>query len=103
MMAINRVQGPAMLVEQEVQFTLSGLSQACQADALRLAELVQEGVFGVMSEDMTQWRFEGSVLHRARLALRLQQELDLGPHGTALVLDLLDEICQLRQELVRRG
>ncbi|MDC8773405.1 chaperone modulator CbpM [Roseateles albus] len=89
----------AMLVERELRFTLSGLSQACQVESLCLVELVREGVFGRMDEDMSQWMFEGAALRRARLALRLQRELDLGPHGTALVLDLLDEIQQLKQQL----
>jgi chaperone modulatory protein CbpM len=91
----------AVLVERELQFTLSGLSQACQVETLRLAELAREGVFGVMDEDMALWLFEGTALRRARLALRLQRELDLAPHGTALVLDLLDEIYRLRQALGR--
>ncbi len=92
-------QGQTLLVERELQFTLSGLSQACQVESVTLVELVREGVFGHMDEDMTQWLFEGAALRRARLALRLQRELDLGPHGTALVLDLLDEIQQLKLSL----
>jgi chaperone modulatory protein CbpM len=97
-MAMNLTphQGPAMLVERELQFTLSGLSQACQVESLCLVELVREGVFGPMDEDSTQWQFQGAALRRARLGLRLQRELDLSPHGTALVLDLLDEIRQLK-------
>ncbi|MCV2356462.1 chaperone modulator CbpM [Paucibacter sp. B2R-40] len=106
-MAMNLVQQqgaePAIVVEREWQFTLSGLSQACQVDALQVAELVHEGVFGVMGEDMGQWLFEGAALRRARLALRLQRELDLAPHGTALVLDLLEEIDQLKRRLSRAG
>lgn len=84
-MAINMApqQEPAMLVERELQFTLSGLCQARQVESLSLVELVREG----------------EALRRARLALRLQRELELGPHGTALVMDLLDQIRQLKARL----
>lgn len=94
-------QGQALLVEREWQFTLDGLSQACQVDAAQLADLAREGVFGLVAEDAGQWLFEGAALRRARLALRLQRELDLSPHGIALVMDLLDEIAQLKQALDR--
>lgn len=103
MTAINLEQAQALLVERELQFSLSELSQACQVEGLHLAELVHEGVFGDMDQDITQWLFEGAVLQRARLGLRLQREFDLGPHGTALVLDLLDEIKQLKRRLSRQG
>lgn len=94
-------QGQALLVEREWQFTLDGLSQACQVDAARLYDLAREGVFGLVAEDAGQWLFEGAALRRARLALRLQRELDLSPHGIALVMDLLDEIAELKQALGR--
>lgn len=100
---LEPTQVQTILVEHELQFSLSGLSQACQVEGLQLVELVREGVFGDMDEDTTHWLFEGASLRRARLALRLQRELDLGPHGTALVLDLLDEIDQLKQRLRRPG
>jgi len=95
---LEQWQGQALLVEREWQFTLDGLSQACQVDSAQLAELAREGVFGVTGEDAEQWLFEGAALRRARLALRLQRELDLGPHGIALVMDLLDEIDRLKRQ-----
>jgi chaperone modulatory protein CbpM len=44
----------------------------------------------------TAWRFSSSHLRRARVALRLQADLGLNLAGAALVVQLLDEIAELR-------
>jgi chaperone modulatory protein CbpM len=52
---------------------------------------------------VAQWRFSGSSLRRARLALRLSQDLEVNAPGVALALDLMDEIEELRARLHRLG
>ncbi|KDP83714.1 MerR family transcriptional regulator [Cupriavidus sp. SK-3] len=90
-----------VLVEEEVQFTLVELSVACHADMEQVVALVEEGVLTPRGEDVQGWRFEGTALSRARAALRLTRDLELGPAGVALVLDLLDEIEVLKSKLRR--
>lgn len=90
-----------VLVEEEVQFTLVELSVACHADMEQVVALVEEGVLTPCGEDAQGWRFEGAALSRARAALRLTRDLELGPAGVALVLDLLDEIGALKAKLRR--
>ncbi len=103
-----------VLVEEQVQFTLLELSRACRADADQLKALVYEGVLVTLAtagddagddigDDVTAWRFEGVVLKRARVALRLAHDLELTPAGVALVLDLRDQIEQLQAQLRRIG
>lgn len=93
----------AVLLEEEVEFTLVELSQACRADSEQLTALVDEGVLTPSGTDPQAWRFGGSTLQRARAALRLTRDLQLNAAGTALVLDLLDEIEALRSRLRRLG
>jgi chaperone modulatory protein CbpM len=92
-----------VLVEEEVQFTLVELSRACRADIGQLVALVEEGVLTPSGDGPQRWRFGGVTLRRARAALRLTRDLELSPAGTALVLDLLDEIETLRSQLRRLG
>jgi len=93
-----------VIVEEEMRFTLVELSRACRADAAQLAALVEEGVIEPQAGDVPDaWQFSGPTLQRARSALRLTHDLELGVAGTALVLDLLDEIEQLRARLRRAG
>ncbi len=92
-----------VIVEEELRFTLVELSRACRVDAARVAALVDEGVLQPEGGSPDEWRFSGQSLRRARAALRLGHDLELGTAGTALVLDLLDEIERLEARLRRAG
>jgi chaperone modulatory protein CbpM len=50
-----------------------------------------------------EWQFAGENLRRARLALRLQRDLEINLAGVALALELLEEIHQLRRAMRRAG
>ncbi|MDO8437983.1 MAG: chaperone modulator CbpM [Nitrosomonadaceae bacterium] len=95
------IQGP--VVEEEVHLTLVELCQACSADEEHVMTWVFEGVLEPAGESPQDWRFSGESLRRARLALRLSNDLELNPPGVALALDLLDEIAALRARLPRAG
>ena len=92
----------AEVVEEVVEFTLVELSQACNATPAQLAALVAEGVLAPAGQTGDDWRFAGTALRRARLALRLARDLELTPPALALVLDMLDEITSLRARLARQ-
>ncbi len=87
----------AEVMDNEVRFTLTQLSRACGAEDSEIMALVQEGV--LVASDHSNLYFDNSALTRARTALRLLHDLELDAHATALVLDLLDEIDQLREQL----
>jgi chaperone modulatory protein CbpM len=90
-----------VIVEMELRLSLSELSRACGVDPSLLESLVHEGALPMQGDNPEQWRFEGSILPRARKAARLVTELELGAAGTALVLELLDEIALLKAQLQR--
>lgn len=92
-----------VVVEEDVEFTLVQLSAACRADVEQVKALVEEGVLTPHGAQWQQWRFDGATLQRARVALRLTRDLELNAAGTAMVLDLLDEIEMLRSRLRRAG
>jgi chaperone modulatory protein CbpM len=93
----------ATIVDEQVLFTLADLCRACNASGAQLIVLVEEGVLEPVGSAPENWRFPGPSLARARAALRLWQDLDLSAAGTALVLDLLDQIEDLRSRLRRAG
>ncbi|HJV61374.1 MAG TPA: chaperone modulator CbpM [Albitalea sp.] len=92
-----------IVVEEEVEFTLAELGRACRVDRAQLIALVDEGVLQPRGSGPDEWRFGGTALRRARSAQRLARDLELSPAGTALVLDLLDQIEALRSRLHRAG
>jgi chaperone modulatory protein CbpM len=85
------------LVEEELTLTLDELSGACAVTRERIVELLELGVFGARDPDAG--RLGGDSLRRARLALRLQRDLELNAAGAALVVELLDRIDELEAEL----
>ncbi len=98
-MSIKREILTGLLLDEEQVLTLGELSRACAAHAEWIIELVDEGILEPVGDDVTCWRFSGSSLHRAHTAMRLQRDLEINLAGTALVLDLMDEIETLRARL----
>lgn len=92
-----------VIVEEDLHFTLEDLSRACEADHAQLILLVEEGVLEPGGSGPQDWLFSGASLRRARVALRMSRDLQLGVEGTALVLDLLEQIEDLRAQLRRLG
>lgn len=92
-----------IVVEEEIVFSLSGLCQAAGASPAQVLSLVDEGVLQPTGDAPQNWTFEGPSLRSTRAALRLNTDLALGTAGSALVLDLLEEISALRARLRRAG
>ena len=93
----------AVVVEEEVRFSLADLCRACRTDSTEVIVLVDEGVLDPVGSAPDEWQFDGASLRRARVALRLYRDLEIGAAGAALVLDLLDEIGMLKARLRRAG
>jgi chaperone modulatory protein CbpM len=93
----------AAIVEQDLSFSYGELCIACPGQDEQLLALVDEGVLRPQGRNPQDWLFQGEALQRARKAMRLQRDLNLGIEGAALVLELLDEIDTLRARLRRVG
>ena len=86
------------IVEESALLTVEDLSRMCAVDERHIVEFVEEGVLSVV-ESHREWHFTGAALRRARLALRLERDLELNLAGVALALELLEELERLRREL----
>src|SRR5271167_4573270 len=101
MSAANTYALQGTILDESVVLTLEELSQICAVDQSHIMEFVEEGILNVV--DMrTQWHFSGAALRRARMAVRLERDLELNLAGVALALDLLEELERLRRELKAR-
>lgn len=86
------------LFDESAEMSLEELSRICAVDRGHIVEFVEEGILSVVGE-RTEWHFSGAALRRARVAVRLQRDLELNLAGVALALDLLEELEHLRREL----
>ena len=92
-----------ILLDEQAGLTLAEVSRACAVHAERIVELVEEGVLSPIGPEPHRWRFTGTHMRRARVAVRLQGDLGINLAGAALALQLLDEIEDLRARLRAMG
>jgi chaperone modulatory protein CbpM len=90
------------IFEETALLTVEDLSRMCAVEERHIVEFVEEGVLSVVEINTPEWRFSGAALRRARLALRLERDLELNLAGVALALDLMEELQTLRRELNAR-
>jgi len=92
-----------LILDEDCLFSLDEISNACSVHTEYIIELVDEGIVEPMEQqrEHQQWSFTGKSLLRARKARRLQQDLGINLAGAAVVLDMLEEIEQLKERLRR--
>jgi chaperone modulatory protein CbpM len=86
-----------VLVDEITEMTIDEVARFCSVRREKIVELVSEGIVAAGGPTPEEWRFSGSALARAGKALRLEIDLEINLGAVALVLDLLDEIEELRR------
>ena len=86
------------IFDESMTLSIKDLSRMCAVDERHIVELVEEGVLTVV-EVSEEWHFTGDALRRARLAVRLERDLELNLAGVALALDLIEELKRLRRQV----
>lgn len=96
-------QTSAIILEEQTDLTISEVCQACAVQVETIVELVDEGVLSPSGREPHRWRFTGTHLRRATVAIRLQRDLGVNLAGAALALQLLDELEALQARLRKAG
>jgi len=95
------VEKTTIIFNEELNCRLDELCSLCRVSSEEVIELVEEGVLTPQGSAMSDWYFDHLAVKRLQTAVRLQRELDVNLPGVALVLDLLDELQELRQQCRR--
>ncbi|MEN8800966.1 MAG: chaperone modulator CbpM [Thiogranum sp.] len=90
-----------IVLDEQAELTLGDLCRACCQHGEWVVQLVNEGILEPAGRDPSHWRFTGTSLQKAHIAMRLQRDLDVNLAGVALALDLMDEIESLRALVCR--
>ena len=93
----TRLEG--IVLDEGLTVTFSELTQLCGSNTRMVSLMVTEGLLRPQGALPEEWRFDGLEVRRARRAVRLRRDLKLNIAGTALAIDLLDEIEHLRERL----
>ena len=91
------------IIENEIHMNIVELSQATSTSEELIMAWVTEGVLSPSGSSPEDWRFGGDSLSRTKTAMRLSTDLEINTSGLALALQLLDQISELRAQLVRIG
>ena len=95
--AIKVVTG--VVLDENCQFTLVELCCLSESNAQYIIVLVEEGLLEPEGSSTPDWRFDARALKRLQKTIHLQRDLQVNLAGAALVLDLLDEVEELRRKL----
>ncbi len=90
--------------DESEEYSLGELCSLCRVHAQFIHELIDEGILSPQGSKPQEWRFPALAVKRVQISIRLQQDLRVNLPGTALALDLLEEIeilqrtkCQLER------
>jgi chaperone modulatory protein CbpM len=87
------------MIDSSAMYTLKELCWFCNVESEWIVELVEHGVIEPAGQARSDWKFDSFSVVRVAKAKRLGRDLDLRPSGLAVVLELLDEIDELRSRL----
>ena len=88
-----------MILDEQVRLSLEELCEICDLSAETIIDMIDEGLLEPQGRGPGDWRFRCYEVRRVQVALRLQQDLRVNLPGAALILDLLEELEELRRRL----
>ena len=89
------------VLSEEHKLTLEDICQTCGLSELKVKAYIEESVVEVQGDDARLWRFSEISMVRIQKACRLEKDLRLNPAGTALALELMSQIEELKNLLKR--
>ena len=89
----------AVLMDENTTISLVEVCQTCHISEDVLIEMLEQGLFNQQGMAVNKIDFNLKMLSRIQTARRLQADLDINLPGIVLILDLLDELEQTRNEL----
>lgn len=90
----------AEIIDEQLSFDLQHFAQACGQSPAWVLQLLEYEILPPRPDDKIHQFFGDDVL-RARKAYRLQRDFDASFSAVAMMMDLLDEVQQLRKQMKR--
>ena len=89
----------AVLLEEDACLTFAQVCQQLSIPEGMLRQLMEHGLFEATPSRIKSTRFNANELARVQAAARLKQDLGVNIPGVVLVIELIDELEQLRQKI----
>jgi len=88
-----------MILDDQARLSLEELCEICNISAETIVDMIEEGLLEPQGRRPGEWRFKCYEVRRVQVALRLQQDLRVNLPGAALIIDLLEELEELRRRM----
>jgi chaperone modulatory protein CbpM len=88
----------ASVMDESLELTLQQFCRYSDLESEQIVEMVAEGIIEPSGTRPAEWLFNGYMLKRVQIAVRLQRDLEINLPGVAVILELLNELEQLRQK-----
>lgn len=85
-----------MVLNEETRCTFADLCELCGLNADIIHEMIDEGIITPEGPTTCEWHFSSIAIKRVQTTIKLQRDLRVNLPGCALVLDLLEELEELR-------
>jgi chaperone modulatory protein CbpM len=85
------------VMDESLEFSLQQFCRYSDLDSEQIVEMVAEGIIEPRGAQPAEWIFNGYMLKRVQIAVRLQRDLEINLPGIAVILELLNELEELRQ------
>lgn len=95
----------AVMVDGGAPLSLHEMAYLCEQQIEWVVTLVREGLVGVERDVMVaetspeEWVFASAAAARARQIARVQRDFDINLDAAALMVDLMQEVRQLRTQI----
>lgn len=89
---------PTDIVDEHAQFDLQHFAAVCGQSPEWVLQLIEHDILPTRADAKIQ-AFLGEDIPRARRAYRLQRDFDASFSAVAMMLDLIEEVQQLRREV----
>lgn len=81
---------------EQTPLTLEELCDVCHISVDMIHQLIDYQIIHERAARLEEWQFDLAELRRIKKALRLQHDLEVNLAGVAVILDLLDQLDELR-------
>lgn len=88
----------AQIVDEQISFDLERFAEACGQSPEWILQLLEYDILPNRPDDRIH-QFFGDDITRARRAYRLQRDFNASLTAVAMMLDLIDEVQQLRRKV----
>jgi chaperone modulatory protein CbpM len=85
------------VLDEDTCCTLAEVCRMCGVPADFILEMIDEGMLCPGGTSPREWRFSALEIKRIQTTVRLQRDLRVNLPGCALVLELLEELDELRR------